>query len=254
MSIAQYLAQLIIPSNLMVALLLIATVLWIIKQRRIALFIALAGTGWALFWSLPVSSMWLGGHLENRYEYVQAEQMPNAQAIVVLGGHTANNRANWFEAFDPSTARSRIQRGAKLFDAQRAPLIVVSGAALDGGTSEAQVMARYLRQHGINDDHIVIEERSYTTKENALFSAELLHNLQVNRILLVTSALHMPRSVAAFEKEGLEVIAAPVAPQITPPKNDLGRLWKPSLQAMNASRSIIKEYAGLLVYWVRSWI
>ena len=254
MSIAQYLTQLIIPINLMVALLLFATVLWIAKQRRVALITALAGVSWALFWSLPISSMWLGGHLENRYEYVPAHQIPKAQAIVVLGGHTANNRANWFEALDPATSRSRIQRGAELFDAQRAPLILVSGAALDGGTSEAQVMARYLRQQGIDEAHILIEERSYTTKENALFSADMLQQLQLNQILLVTSALHMPRSVATFEKEGLTVIAAPVAPQITPPKSDLTHLWKPSLQAMNASRSIIKEYAGLLVYWVRSWI
>ncbi len=254
MSLAHYLAQLIIPINLMAALFLFATLMLIIKRRKLALTIALIGFSWALFWSLPIASMWLGGHLENQYGYKNAEQMPTADAIVVLGGHTANNRTNWFESLDDAPTRTRIQRGLELYEAKRAPLIVVSGAALDRGTSEAQLMARYLRQQNVADDDILLEEHSFTTKENALFSADLLQSKNIERILLVTSALHMPRSMAAFEKEGLELIAAPVAPQITPLDTSWRSLWQPSMRAMNASRSIIKEYAGLLVYWVRRWI
>ena len=254
MSLAQYLAQLIIPINLMAALLLFATLLLFIKRRKLALTIALVAFSWALFWSLPIASMWLGGHLENQYDYRQAEHMPSADAIVVLGGHTANNRANWFESLDGAPTRTRIQRGLELYEAQRAPLIVVSGAALDRGTSEAQLMARYLRQHDVPEEAIMLEQNSFTTKENALFSAELLQSKNIERILLVTSALHMPRSMAAFEKEGLELIAAPVAPQITPLDSSWRSLWQPNMRAMNASRSIIKEYAGLFVYWVRRWI
>lgn len=253
MNLAQYLAQLIIPINLMVALLLLATLLLIIKRRKFALCFAAFGLGWALFWSLPISSMWLGGHLENQYDYLAAQHMPTADAIVVLGGHTANNKVNWFDS-NSSLTRSRIQRGAELYQAQRAPLILVSGAALDRGTSEAQLMARYLRQQHIDENAIALEEHSFTTKENAIFSAKILQEKGWHRILLVTSALHMPRAVAAFEKENLEVIAAPVAPQITPKDTNWLALWQPNLQVMNASRSIIKEYAGLFVYWIRSWI
>lgn len=253
MNLAQYLAQLIIPINLMVALLLLASLLLIIKRRKLALCFATFGLSWALFWSLPISSMWLGGHLESQYDYVAANYMPTADAIVVLGGHTANNKVNWFDS-GPSPTRSRIQRGAELYQAQRAPLILVSGAALDRGTSEAQLMARYLRQQHIDENAIVLEEHSFTTKENAIFSAKILQEKDWHRILLVTSALHMPRAVAAFEKENLEVIAAPVGPQITPNSSAWLDLWQPNMHVMNASRSIIKEYAGLFVYWVRNWI
>lgn len=254
MSLVQYLAQLIIPINLMAALLLVATLFFIIKRRKLALTIALIALGWAGFWSLPIASMWLGGHLENQYESVTAEHAPTADAIVVLGGHTASNRINWFDNSEDPPTRSRIQRGAELYHAGRAPYILVSGAALDRGTSEAQLMARHLRQNDVQDEAILLEEKSFTTKENALFSAELLKQHGFHRVLLVTSALHMPRSVAAFEKEGLEVIAAPLPPQVVPLDNSWRSLWHPSMRAMNASRSIIKEYAGLLVYWIRRWI
>ncbi|PWG74936.1 hypothetical protein DF186_15320, partial [Enterococcus hirae] len=55
-----------------------------------------------------------------------------------------------------------------------------------------------------------LEERSRTTWENALFSAEMLRAAGVERVVLVTSAAHMPRSRWCFEQNGIEVIAAPV--------------------------------------------
>lgn len=254
MSAANYLTQLVIPINFTIALLLVATILFLLKRRKPAISVILIAIAWALFWSLPVASIWLGGHLENRYVYQLANHVPKADAIVVLGGHTANSRQNWFEEYDPAKTTTRIQRGTRLYEAQRAPLILVSGAALDGGTSEAQTMARYLKNAGVPEKNIIIEESSYTTKENAIYSAEKLKAHQAQRVLLVTSALHMARAMASFQKEGVEVVAAPVAPQITRPNDSWLSIWKPSFQTLNASRSIIKEYVGLLVYWLRGWI
>lgn len=254
MSIAHFLTQLVIPVNFAIALLLVATLLLLFKQIRRGIALALVAMAWAFFWSLPAASIWLGGHLENRFVYEIADHAPKAGAIVVLGGHTANSRNNWFEEYNINNTTTRISRGAELFMAQRAPVILVSGAALDGGTSEAQSMSRYLKSQGIPDKAIMIEEHSFTTRENAIYSAKMLKEQHVNSILLVTSALHMPRSAATFAKEGLQVIPAAVAPQITLPTESWLTIWKPSLQALNASRSIIKEYIGLLVYWLRGWI
>lgn len=254
MSVASYLTQLVIPINLAIVLLLIATVLLLFKRRRPAIMLIIAAGFWAGFWSLPAASIWLGGHLENRYSYYEAKHTPQADVIVVLGGHTANSRRNWFEPYDATKTTTRISHGAQLYAAQRAPRILVSGAALDGGRSEAQGMAQYLQKNGVPAQQILLEENSYTTQENAAYSAQILKNRQVHKVLLVTSALHMPRAVASFEKQGIEVIAAPVAPQITRPNDSWLAIWKPSYQSLNASRSIIKEYIGLLVYWLRGWI
>lgn len=254
MTVSNLLTQLVIPVNLAIALLLAATVFLLLRRFKRAFILIAIATIWVLFWSMPVASIWIGGHLENQYPYSSAEHVPSADAIVVLGGHTANNRTNWFSSFDPAKTTSRISRGAQLFAGHKAPYIVVSGAALDGGTSEAQTMAKTLKQQGIPEDAIIIEENSFTTKENAIYTAKLLRELGARRILLVTSALHTPRSVATFEKENLDIIAAPVAPQITWPNDNWYAIWKPSYQTLNASRSIIKEYVGLMVYWFRGWI
>lgn len=254
MNITNYLTQLVIPVNFAVVLLLIATLFLLFKKRKPAVIVILTASAWTLFWSLPIASIWLGGHLENRFPYGTAAHTPTADAIVVLGGQTANGRQNWFEQYDPKKITTRIHRGAELYSAQRAPLILVSGAALDGGTSEAQTMARYLINESVPEQDIVIEEESYTTRENAIYSAKKLKAYEAKHVLLVTSALHMARAMATFEKQGVTVIAAPVAPQITRPNDSWHAIWKPNCQTLNASRSIIKEYVGLLIYWLRGWI
>ena len=66
----------------------------------------------------------------------------------------------------------------------------------------------------------------------------------IGKILLVTSALHMPRAMAAFAKQGVVAIAAPAPPQIVPPTDGSLSLWVPDQRTLDASRSIIKEYAA----------
>ena len=249
------LAPLIQPMNLFLAMIVVAAVLALLRWRRLALSAAAAGAAWLLAWSLPVTSLWLGGALEQRYPYVDAAQAPTADAIVVLGGNTANNRDNWFLDHDPATARSRVARAEALYRAGRAPRILLSGGALEGDVSEAQGMAHYLRQDGVPDSALILENDSRNTYENALLSDEKLAEHQISSVLLVTSALHMPRSMAAFAKQTqTHAIAAPVAPQIWLPKDGSVSRWLPDERTLDASRSIIKEYIGLMVYWLRGWV
>lgn len=254
MTLSSFLTNLVIPLNLCITLLVIGAVLFMLRQRKTAFFVAAAGLGWALFWSLPASSLWAGGRLEQLYPYQTPMSLPNAQAIVVLGGSTANNRLNWFEPYNSDTATSRVDTAAILYKAHRAPLIIVSGAALDGKVSEAQLMANTLKQQDIPSDAVVLESRSYTTYENALYTAKELKQLHIDHILLVTSALHMPRAMAVFKKQGITAIAAPSIPQIVVPSEQGFSFWQPNMRALEASRSIIKEYVGLLMYWVRGWV
>ncbi|NGM88892.1 YdcF family protein [Parapusillimonas sp. SGNA-6] len=254
MEISTFLTYLVVPLNLCIVLLLLGAVLFMVRRRKTAFFVAAAGLGWVLFWSLPASSLWAGGRLEQLYPRQMPAKLPPAPAIVVLGGSTANSRANWFEPYDKATASPRIDTAAVLYKEGRAPLILLSGAALDGNTSEAEMMANALEEQAIPASAIVLERRSLTTRENAVYTAEELKRRHIDRILLVTSALHMPRAVAVFRKQGIEPIAAPAAPQIVVPNDPGFSFWQPNLRALAASRSIIKEYVGLLVYWVRGWI
>src|SRR5690606_12335106 len=120
----------------------------------------------------------------------------------------------------------------------RAPLIVVSGAALEGNVSEAQIMANSLKQQDIPESAVLMESRSFTTHENAVYTAEKLKQRDIKRILLVTSALHMPRAMAVFKKQGISAVAAPSAPQIVVPSDPAFSFWQPNMRALAASRSI----------------
>jgi len=249
------LASLIHPLHLSLALLAVACLLGLLQRRRITLWLVALATAWTLIWSLPATSLYLGSLLEQRYPYFVAANGPKAEAIIVLGGHTANNRANWFLPFDAATARSRVARAAELYLAGRAPRVIVSGGALEGKVSEARNMARLLRQRGVPDAALLLENQSRTTRENAVQTQRMLREHGISSVLLVTSALHMPRSMATFAKQTeTTVIAAPVAPQIYTPDNGSLNIWLPDLRTLDASRSIIKEYAGLLVYWLRGWV
>lgn len=254
MALSSFLAALIAPQNLCITLLIVGAICFIARRRKAGLLIAAVGMGWVVFWSLPASSLWAGGRLEQMYPHRLPDQLPAAQAIVVLGGNTANNRQNWFEPYDKESAWPRIDTAALLYRASRAPLIVLSGAALEGKVSEAENMARALVKQGIPQQALVLETHSYNTRQNGVFTAMKLRALHITHILLVTSALHMPRAMAVFHKLGIAAVPAPAPRQIYVPSEPGFSFWLPDMRALAASRSIIKEYVGLLVYWARGWI
>src|SRR5690606_30182135 len=75
---------------------------------------------------------------------------------------------------------------------------------------ETDAMTELLVALGVPEEAILPEDRSRNTYENALYVRELLAQADSNEIVLVTSALHMPRSVAIFERQGFSVTPAPV--------------------------------------------
>ena len=115
-------------------------------------------------------------------------------------------------------------------------------------------MAKILRQRGVPESAIILENDSRHTYENAQYSDRLLQNLRLKRVLLVTSALHMPRALATFRKRGIDTLPASSAPQITLPEEDDLNPWLPHIRSLEASRTIIKEYLGLFGYWSRGWL
>ncbi|NOL49653.1 YdcF family protein [Pelistega europaea] len=246
------LISLIVPLNLCIFLVIVGAVLALLRRKRLALLSIISGVAWTFIWSLPMTSYIAGGYLENRYPHIPPAEMPTAQAIVVFGGSTANNRANWFEPYTKETRHARIDTADDLFFMHKAPLIIVSGAALEGEVSEAKGMSAQLQNRGIPKENIITESQSTTTRENAFYVDKILKQKGITDVLLVTSALHMPRSMAVMQKLGYHPIAAANPPQIVIPDNI--QPYLPDDRALEASRSIIKEYIGLLTYYLRGWI
>ena len=242
-ALSEFLVSLTYPPFLSFWLLLCGVAAVALRWRRSGKALLLAAGAWSLLWSIPQSAEWLRAPLEQRYPQVEANALPSADAIVVLGGgsyawlHRAEIRLEDLE-------NSRLATGARAWFSGRAPIIILSGGRGGNGRSEAALMAVAMARVGVPSSALMLEERSRDTHDNALFTAELARQHDIRRVLLVTSALHIPRASYWFRAAGLEVVPVPVPePGI---RGNWKRRWLPSRDALWRSGRAWKEYAGLL--------
>ena len=205
---------------------------------------------WLWAWSTPVLSLWLRGTVEDLYPPLPVATVPQAQAIVVLGGGIAPPSGKSTE-INLNAAADRVWFATRLFHAGKAPLVLVSGGSDPerDAYSEARASAIFLVDLGVPAQTIVLEEASRNTRQNAAFSAALLKARGIKHILLVTSALHMPRAMALFAAQGLQATPAPTDFEAiqSPPPGVLA--WLPDAQALDGSGRAMKEMVGRWVGW-----
>jgi len=125
-------------------------------------------------------------------------------AIVVLGCRV---RLDADERLSPSALARRVEMGARTYlrRADRRTVIVVSGGRRWGDDVEADAMARELALYGVPERAIVRERCSFSTRENARFTADVLGRRGARQAALVTCPWHMARAVAFFSHVGLAV-------------------------------------------------
>lgn len=198
---------------------------------------------WSATWSIPTASDRLRKSLEDRHPPVPEESLPTADAIVVLGGAT---HYGWMlrERVDPwELGSSRLAAGARAWLSRRAPIVILTGGNGGRDASEAARMKPAIERLGVPASALLLEEHSRNTEENAIHTAQIARRFGVRRILLVTSALHMPRAVMVFERQGFDVAAVSV------PENARRETWRerwlPSRSALWRSGRALKEYAAL---------
>ena len=252
--LSRILTQLTYPLALCLVLVPLGLLLMRWHWPRVGGSLIAFGLGWMLLWSLPVPSFWLRASLERQVPQRAAADYPTVGAIVALGGGVDGNRPGWREGPDLSAAADRVWFAAKLFHADRAPLVVLAGGVPAENASpepEADAMASFIEDLGVPDSALLLETHSRTTWENAVYTDRLLKEHQIKEILLVTSALHMPRAMATFRKVGIAMIPAPTDFEAVPPGGFWLLRWLPNVEALEGSSRALKEYLGLLVYRLR---
>ena len=238
------------------------------RSYRLAATANLAALAILLILGNPLSELVLLKPLESRT--LPPDPLPAASAIVVLGGVTSPAFAAQ-PIVHLGGGADRLTYAVKLYREGKAPLIILSGAGMPWNgdlLSEADQMAELLRIMGIPASAILKETGSHNTHENAANVKPILAARHIRRILLVTSAVSMPRALAAFRHENIDAIPAP-ADFVTPGlEADLSTLrfrervdWletivlfmMPDPENLNQVDRALHEYAGLLMYRVCGW-
>ena len=114
-------------------------------------------------------------------------------------------------------------------------------------------MQHFLRDLGLPNSAIVLENHSLSTRENALNCAKLMRELGLKRALLVTSSLHMRRAEAALRMAGVTTIPAPTDFEVNT-RQSLIMNWIPSVSALSGSTAALHEMIGWWVYRWRGWV
>jgi len=172
-----------------------------------------------------------------------------AAAIVVLSAGRYRNAPEYGGDTVDNVSLARVRYGAYLHRLTDLPIVVSGGRVFDSeGKSLAQVMAESLRQDFLIDT-VWLEDQSRNTAENARLSKLLLQKKNIDTVLLVTDALHMPRSVAIFELAGLHVIPAPT--RFTVSGDDWLLLMLPDVDALADSYYALHELVGRAWYAIR---
>lgn len=189
--------------------------------------------------SLPIVRSALMASLES-YPPITRTQLQRIQAIVILGGGTYFDAPEYGGDTVGQATLERLRYGARLARASRLPLLVAGGAPA-GGRPEGELMREVLEtDFGVKVRWV--EAASRDTAENASLSAPMLKAAGITRIALVSHGWHLPRAIPLFEKQGLEVTAAPTVFSTRSPS--LAEALLPG--GLGYSREVLKEYLGQL--------
>lgn len=151
--------------------------------------------------------------------------MEGYEGIVILGAQvkpdgTPNLQLQW-----------RLDGGLKAWKEHPCPIVVCGAQGNDEPRPEGVVMREYLLAHGVPDNQIYVDDKSFNTRENLQHAAELLKGTGIRKVLIVTSDYHLPRALSMAEDLGFEATGSPTA--------TLG------------GRHRIKNYARETIAWIK---
>lgn len=186
---------------------------WIIAIAVLSVWTALIGT--ALYVAL----------------YKPAEDIPKGAAIIALSGEASTSGGVTGET------EARIARAVELFEAEAAPVLVVTGGTMGGDGAVAEAMRDYAIAAGVPADAILVEPNAHSTLQNALFTADLAELDKTQPVIIVTHRYHLPRANASFRWAGFESVTNAAADNIDGFAISEPLLWEAIKWPMNILRA-----------------
>ncbi len=213
----------------------------------------------ALYWALstPLVVDLLEAALRRDYGSLgEAAITVDVQAVVLLGGGAVTHRLgdSSLDVLSEASALRSLE-AARVYNQLGPPLLIVSGGvgAREGAQApEALALLESLAALGIPRDRMIVETASRNTYEQAVNIRSILEERGIQRVVLVTSELHMWRAVATFRGQGMDVL-----PSAAPNQTQAMRTqpaWAPNAASLQGSQSAFREIFALVYYWGRGWL
>ena len=171
--------------------------------------------------------------------------------IVVLGGgHISDPQLPVTSQIEESTA-VRLMEGIRLQRMIPGSKLILSGGIGFDPVSDAEIMEALAKAIGLEKQHIVLEAESKDTKDEARIVKEIVGD---DRFVLVTSASHMPRSMALFKKQGMNPIPAPTGHWVKREQGMGPEGSFPDAGGLRKAERAVYEYLGLVWAMIRGEI
>lgn len=204
--------------------------------------------------STPWVASRLAASLEDRHPPIRPEDAPLADAIVVLaGGEGAYQRPDGSIEMFTHHAGDRFEAGVRAFKAGRAPIIAFGGGSvlIPGGPTMSETVRQRAMDRGIPASAILVGGPARYTEDESEGMAKLLKERGARRILLCTSAYHVPRATLLYRRCGLEVTPVPCDFETRGTAESFSlRQLLPRAVALAQSENALKELFGLVIYGV----
>ena len=210
--------------------------------------ISFIGIAVLIIFSIPVVSNKLIAYLESDYELNKPSKVKSADAVVVLSGMAKTIQTKDGLNYEWGEAVDRIFAGIDLFKLNKAPTLILTGGKLPWsiGVPEGEYLRDVAIKLGVPEKDILITENVENTDQEAKATMKLL-SLDSPKVILVTSAFHMPRAQLVFEAAGISVIPFPVDFII-----GAGKLtfmsFIPSASSFAATSFFVREMIGRTYY------
>ena len=199
------------------------------------------------------SNAFIIGKLMNWYE-PEYPTVKNYDVGIVLGGYSGYNKRNQKIEFGSSS--DRLFQAIDLFKQGKINKILISSGSAnfkDTVKKEADLTLPFLHQIGIPDTSIILENLSRNTIENAKNSLAIIENQYPrSKILVITSAWHVPRSRLIFNRFAKNKIDYYPTDFLGKTEYDLADYLIPSASAMQTWETLLKEWVGYVVDRMRS--
>lgn len=214
---------------------------WLTGLLAFYLILSLQGTSDLLSWSLSRGY----GQLRSR------QDARNAKSIVVLSNGTIHVELvrRGVHALGLPTAYNALE-GARLYHLLGGNVrVLASGGPPSGAGAEARGLAAALRDLGVRPDALFVEDQSTTTYTQGVFVSRWLRERGETTCILVTAPEHMRRAAGVLKAFGIVAV-----PSVSAIRYGGSPFWRPTMYALQGSRSAAYEYLALLLYSWREWI